>query len=99
MSYDHKMSSSLIVSKKKPPTIPDFPGLPSTKKEAPIPPRYLEVKNASGKVETIEVQYYYSNIHVLMQLTTKSNYFYHHRSRRKMKRALTYYQNERWKAP
>jgi hypothetical protein len=35
--------------------IPDFPGQPITKKRAPLPPKYLEVKTADGKIETVEI--------------------------------------------
>ena len=36
--------------------IPDFPGLPESKKIAPLPPKYLEVRTADGKVETVEIK-------------------------------------------
>lgn len=35
--------------------IPDFPGQPITKRRAPLPPKYLEVKTADGKIETVEI--------------------------------------------
>ena len=48
-------SNSTVSSSQQTKLIPAFPGQPITKKHAPLPPKYLEVKTADGKVETVEI--------------------------------------------
>lgn len=48
-------SNSTNSSSQQTKLIPAFPGQPTTKKHAPLPPKYLEVKTADGKVETVEI--------------------------------------------